>query len=107
MRIDGRRVLVVGATGTVGGLAAERLTRLGASAAPAGRDRKRLAGASRALGGRPYHVFEAYDLGACEVLAPGPPTSWAVSTPSWSPWGWRVSEPPGTCPSPPPSTSWR
>lgn len=70
MRIDGRRVLVVGATGTVGGLAAERLTRLGASAALAGRDRTRLAGASQALGGRPYHVFEAYDLGACEVLAP-------------------------------------
>ncbi|MFF5388155.1 SDR family NAD(P)-dependent oxidoreductase [Streptomyces sp. NPDC013012] len=70
MRIDGKRVLVVGATGTVGGLAAQRLTRLGASAALAGRDRKRLAGVSEALGGRPHRVFEAYDLSACEGLAP-------------------------------------
>ncbi|MFE5514746.1 SDR family NAD(P)-dependent oxidoreductase [Streptomyces sp. NPDC056529] len=70
MGIDGKRVLVVGATGTVGGLAARRLTRRGASAALAGRDRKRLAGASEALGGRPCRVFEAYDLNACETLAP-------------------------------------
>ncbi|MFF5452288.1 SDR family NAD(P)-dependent oxidoreductase [Streptomyces sp. NPDC012950] len=70
MRIGGKRVLVVGATGSVGGLAAGRLAELGASTALAGRDRARLAERAADLGGRPYHSFEAYDLGACEALAP-------------------------------------
>ncbi|WP_432120859.1 SDR family NAD(P)-dependent oxidoreductase [Streptomyces sp. S1] len=70
MRVGGKRVLVAGATGSVGGLAAGRLTELGASTALAGRDRARLAGRAAELGGRPYHSFEAYDLGACEALAP-------------------------------------
>ncbi|MFE6709665.1 SDR family NAD(P)-dependent oxidoreductase [Streptomyces sp. NPDC057695] len=67
---SGTRALVVGATGSVGGLAAEALTRRGATTALAGRDPERLASRAERLGGRPHRGFEAYDLAACEGLAP-------------------------------------
>ncbi|MER5963561.1 SDR family oxidoreductase [Streptomyces sp. NPDC002057] len=67
---SGRRALVVGATGSVGGLTAEALRRLGTSTALAGRDREGLARRAEGLGGCPYRGFEAYDLAACAGLAP-------------------------------------
>ncbi|MFJ7954689.1 SDR family NAD(P)-dependent oxidoreductase [Streptomyces sp. NPDC096319] len=67
---DGRRVLVVGATGAVGGLAARLLADRGAAVALAGRDRVRLEERSRGLDGCPALPFEAYDLERCAALAP-------------------------------------
>ncbi|MEU6622759.1 SDR family oxidoreductase [Streptomyces litmocidini] len=66
----GGRVLVVGATGAVGGLAAGMLADRGASVALAGRDRARLQERSGRLGGCPARSFDAYDLDACTDLAP-------------------------------------
>ncbi|MFJ5712600.1 SDR family NAD(P)-dependent oxidoreductase [Streptomyces sp. NPDC093105] len=64
--IAGARVLVVGATGEIGGLAARSLRRRGAAVALAGRDAGRLAERSGAC---PRRVFDAYDLDGCEGLA--------------------------------------
>ncbi|MFI8327307.1 SDR family NAD(P)-dependent oxidoreductase [Streptomyces sp. NPDC085529] len=71
--IAGARVLVVGATGEIGGLAARSLHRRGAAVALAGRDARRLAERSRRSGACPHRVFDAYDLDGCEGLA-----AWAV-----------------------------
>ncbi|MER5740997.1 MULTISPECIES: SDR family NAD(P)-dependent oxidoreductase [unclassified Streptomyces] len=65
-----RRVLVVGATGEVGGLAARLLAERGASVALAGRDPARLEERSRGLDGCPALAFDAYDLDRCAALAP-------------------------------------
>ncbi|MER7599298.1 SDR family NAD(P)-dependent oxidoreductase [Streptomyces hydrogenans] len=65
-----RRVLVVGATGEVGGLAARLLADRGASVALAGRDPARLEERSRRLDGCPTRTFDAYDLERCAALAP-------------------------------------
>ncbi|MFC9589889.1 SDR family NAD(P)-dependent oxidoreductase [Streptomyces sp. NPDC056944] len=67
---DVRSVLVVGATGVVGGLAAQLLADRGASLALAGRDPARLEDRSRRLNGCPVASFEAYDLERCTTLAP-------------------------------------
>ncbi|WP_225803691.1 SDR family NAD(P)-dependent oxidoreductase [Streptomyces sp. NK15101] len=66
----GVRVLVVGATGMIGGLAARMLYERGASMALAGRNAGRLADRSRLLGDCPRRVFDAYDLEGCAALAP-------------------------------------
>ncbi|WP_418955858.1 SDR family NAD(P)-dependent oxidoreductase [Streptomyces tritici] len=71
--ITGARVLVVGATGQIGGLAARSLHRRGASVAVAGRNAGRLAERSRRSGACPRRLFDAYDLDGCEGLA-----AWAV-----------------------------
>ncbi|MFJ3582819.1 SDR family NAD(P)-dependent oxidoreductase [Streptomyces sp. NPDC090127] len=63
------RVLVVGATGEIGGLAARQLVEHGATTALAGRHRERLQERARALGGRPWRTFDAYDLDGCAQLA--------------------------------------
>ncbi|MFF0483780.1 SDR family NAD(P)-dependent oxidoreductase [Streptomyces sp. NPDC004435] len=70
MGVVGARVLVVGATGAIGGLAAGQLAGRGGAIALAGRDRDRLDERASALGGRPRRVFEAYDLDGCARLAP-------------------------------------
>ncbi|WP_369141833.1 SDR family NAD(P)-dependent oxidoreductase [Streptomyces sp. R44] len=66
----GGKVLVVGATGAVGGLASEILAHRGASVALAGRDASRLTERSIPLGGCPCLPFDAYDLEGCAALAP-------------------------------------
>ncbi|MFF8835827.1 SDR family NAD(P)-dependent oxidoreductase [Streptomyces sp. NPDC015130] len=63
-------VLVVGATGAIGGQAAGQLAESGIATALAGRDRDRLAERASALDGRPWRTFEAYDLDGCARLAP-------------------------------------
>ncbi|MFB7864614.1 SDR family NAD(P)-dependent oxidoreductase [Streptomyces sp. NPDC056069] len=68
--MPGGRTLVVGATGMIGGLAAQMLVRAGASVALAGRDTQLLAERSGLLGNRPYRPFDAYDLDGCAALAP-------------------------------------
>ncbi|MFB7936552.1 SDR family NAD(P)-dependent oxidoreductase [Streptomyces sp. NPDC056049] len=70
MGVVGARVLVVGATGAIGGLAAGQLAGRGGVIALAGRDRDRLEERASELGGRPRRVFEAYDLDGCARLAP-------------------------------------
>ncbi|MEU9704329.1 SDR family NAD(P)-dependent oxidoreductase [Streptomyces sp. NPDC047981] len=70
MSVGGTRVLVVGATGDIGGLAAGQLAERGAVTALAGRNRARLAERASALGGRPWRSFDAYDLDGCARLAP-------------------------------------
>lgn len=62
-------VLVVGATGMVGGLAARALHWQGASVALAGRNAERLADPSRLPGDCPRRLFDAYDLDGCAALA--------------------------------------
>ncbi|MFE5809812.1 SDR family NAD(P)-dependent oxidoreductase [Streptomyces sp. NPDC056491] len=69
MRGSDVRVLVVGAGGEVGGIAARRLAGLGASVALAGRNRGRIAQRAEALGGLPWCVFDAYDLDRCAGLS--------------------------------------
>ncbi|MFE5792643.1 SDR family NAD(P)-dependent oxidoreductase [Streptomyces sp. NPDC056503] len=64
------RVLLVGATGEIGGLATRQLAGHGAATALAGRDRERLRARASALGGRPWRAFDAYDLDGCGQLAP-------------------------------------
>ncbi|MGW6538460.1 SDR family NAD(P)-dependent oxidoreductase [Streptomyces sp. NPDC055051] len=70
MGVVGAGVLVVGATGAIGGLAAGQLAERGIATALAGRDRHRLEERAAALGGRPRRVFDAYDLDGCARLAP-------------------------------------
>ncbi|MEU2548727.1 SDR family NAD(P)-dependent oxidoreductase [Streptomyces roseolus] len=67
-----KKVLLVGATGEIGGLAARQLAGYGAATALAGRDPERLRARGAALGGRPWRGFDAYDLDGCARLA-----SWA------------------------------
>ncbi|MFE0646602.1 SDR family NAD(P)-dependent oxidoreductase [Streptomyces sp. NPDC058877] len=66
----GEKVLVAGATGMVGGLAARMLVERGGSVALAGRDTKLLGERSALLGARPYRSFDAYDLDGCAALGP-------------------------------------
>ncbi|MEV7567904.1 SDR family NAD(P)-dependent oxidoreductase [Streptomyces tanashiensis] len=63
------RVLVVGASGAVGGAAARQLTGQGADIALAGRNHGRLEERAQALGGVPWRAFDAYDLDRCADLA--------------------------------------
>ncbi|MFD8641246.1 SDR family NAD(P)-dependent oxidoreductase [Streptomyces zaomyceticus] len=70
MGVDAARVLVVGATGEIGGQAAEQLARRGTALALAGRNRDRLEQRASALGERPWRSFDAYDLDGCAQLAP-------------------------------------
>ncbi|MDK1476694.1 SDR family oxidoreductase [Streptomyces sp. 549] len=69
MDFDGARVLVVGATGVIGGALAGELAARGAQVALAGRDTRRLAERSGELGGRPTRECDAYDLDGCGALA--------------------------------------
>lgn len=68
--LSGARVLVVGATGVLGGLAARELVDRGAVLALAGRAPRALAERGAGLGGRPVRRIDAYDLDACAALAP-------------------------------------
>ncbi|MEU5682614.1 SDR family oxidoreductase [Streptomyces venezuelae] len=70
MEISGARVLVVGATGVLGGLIACALAERGARPALAGRNPVRLAALARDLGGPPARCFEACDLDQCSTLGP-------------------------------------
>ncbi|WP_055567535.1 SDR family NAD(P)-dependent oxidoreductase [Streptomyces atriruber] len=70
MEISGARILVVGATGVLGGLAACALAERGAQLALAGRNQVRLAALARDLGGPPARCFEACDLDQCSALGP-------------------------------------
>lgn len=70
MEISGARVLVVGATGVLGGLAACALAERGAKVALAGRNPVRLAALSEDLGDCPARSFEACDLDQCTALGP-------------------------------------
>ncbi|GGR55809.1 SDR family NAD(P)-dependent oxidoreductase [Streptomyces roseolus] len=65
-----KKVLLVGATGEIGGLAARQIAGYGAATALAGRDPERLRARGAALGGRPRRGFDAYDLDGCARLAP-------------------------------------
>ncbi|WP_328907650.1 SDR family NAD(P)-dependent oxidoreductase [Streptomyces sp. NBC_00234] len=68
MEINGARVLVVGASGVIGGLLAEGLTHRGATVALAGRDRARLMEAARRCGSAHVRTFDACDGDACAGL---------------------------------------
>ncbi|MFD3330297.1 SDR family NAD(P)-dependent oxidoreductase [Streptomyces sp. NPDC058701] len=68
--LAGARVLVVGATGVLGGLAARELAERGAVLALAGRAPHVLAERGAELGGRPVRRIDAYDLDGCAALAP-------------------------------------
>ncbi|MFC9324335.1 SDR family NAD(P)-dependent oxidoreductase [Kitasatospora sp. NPDC057015] len=65
----GWRILVVGATGVIGGAVATAAAATGAKLAVAGRDRGRLAAVANRLGGCSAHRFDAYDLEGCGHLA--------------------------------------
>ncbi|MFD3547111.1 SDR family NAD(P)-dependent oxidoreductase [Streptomyces sp. NPDC058655] len=67
--MSGARVLVVGATGVLGGLAARELRDRGAVLALAGRDAGVLGERAAGLGGRPRRRIDAYDLDRCAGLA--------------------------------------
>ncbi|MEV7193590.1 SDR family oxidoreductase [Streptomyces sp. NPDC093510] len=70
MEISGARVLVVGATGVLGGLTARALVERGARVALAGRSPVRLSALAQDLGGVPARTFEACDLDQCSALGP-------------------------------------
>ncbi|MEU1116358.1 MULTISPECIES: SDR family oxidoreductase [unclassified Streptomyces] len=70
MEISGARVLVVGATGVLGGLTACALAERGAEVALAGRNPVRLAALAQDLGDCPARSFEACDLDQCTALGP-------------------------------------
>ncbi|MFF3728160.1 SDR family NAD(P)-dependent oxidoreductase [Streptomyces erythrochromogenes] len=63
-------MLVAGATGALGGLAATELDERGALVALAGRNTGRLAARAAQLGGRPAHLMDAYDTDGCAALVP-------------------------------------
>ncbi|MBY8879926.1 SDR family NAD(P)-dependent oxidoreductase [Actinacidiphila acidipaludis] len=65
MDIEGRRILLPGATGVIGGALAERLHAHGARLAMTGRDPAALARVAAACGGPPTRVVDAYDLDGC------------------------------------------
>ncbi|MFH8253720.1 SDR family NAD(P)-dependent oxidoreductase [Streptomyces roseolus] len=65
-----KKVLLVGATGGIGGIATRQLAGHGAATALAGRDPERLRARGAALGGLPWRTFDAYDLDGCARLAP-------------------------------------
>ncbi|MET9853124.1 SDR family oxidoreductase [Streptomyces sp. NPDC006450] len=67
--MSGSRVLVAGASGVLGGLAARELHLRGAVVALAGRDTDRLADVSVGLGGAPVRGLDAYDVEDCAALA--------------------------------------
>ncbi|QMV20549.1 SDR family NAD(P)-dependent oxidoreductase [Streptomyces sp. SCUT-3] len=69
MSTAGSKVLVVGATGAVGGALAGVLHGRGARLAAAGRDAGRLAERARGWGDCPARVFDAYDVDGCAALA--------------------------------------
>ncbi|MFF4322974.1 SDR family NAD(P)-dependent oxidoreductase [Streptomyces sp. NPDC001568] len=68
--VEGARVLVAGATGVLGGLAAAELGDRGALVALAGRNAGRLAEQAARLGARPARAMDAYDTDGCAELAP-------------------------------------
>ncbi|MFD4635547.1 SDR family NAD(P)-dependent oxidoreductase [Streptomyces sp. NPDC058284] len=70
MEITGANVLVVGATGVLGGLTACALAERGARVALAGRNPVRLAALAQDLGDVPARSFEACDLDQCTALGP-------------------------------------
>ncbi|GAB3108365.1 hypothetical protein GCM10027160_06180 [Streptomyces calidiresistens] len=69
MEMNGARVLVVGATGVIGGAIAEECAARGAGVLPAGRDPERLTERARSLGADAAFAFDAYDLDTCAGLA--------------------------------------
>ncbi|WP_063830677.1 SDR family NAD(P)-dependent oxidoreductase [Kitasatospora phosalacinea] len=69
MDIVGARLLVVGATGGLGGLVAGLAADRGARVVPAGRDVGRLAAVARRVGSPFSQTFDAYDLDRCSALA--------------------------------------
>ncbi|MFD9161726.1 SDR family NAD(P)-dependent oxidoreductase [Streptomyces sp. NPDC059558] len=71
--LSGARVLVAGASGVLGGLAAHELQARGSMVALAGRHPDRLADVAGGLGGAPVRGLDAYDLDDCAALA-----AWAV-----------------------------
>ncbi|MDH6544015.1 SDR family oxidoreductase [Streptomyces sp. SPB4] len=71
--LNGARVLVAGASGVLGGLAARELQARGAAVALAGRNPDRLADVAAGLGGAPVRGLDGYDLDGCGTLA-----AWAV-----------------------------
>ncbi|MFE5941246.1 SDR family NAD(P)-dependent oxidoreductase [Streptomyces sp. NPDC056480] len=66
----GEKVLVVGATGMIGGLATQLMVGRGRSVAVAGRDARELAERSSRWGNCPHRSFDAYDLEGGAALAP-------------------------------------
>ncbi|MEE4546890.1 SDR family oxidoreductase [Streptomyces sp. V4-01] len=69
MELNGARVLIVGATGKVGGALARALTGRGAALALAGRHRERLEGVVADCRSCPARMVDAYDLDGCHGLA--------------------------------------
>ncbi len=69
MEIAGLRLLVVGATGVIGGALAALAAERGARLAVAGRDPARLAAVAAAVGAEPGQRFDAYDVERCAALA--------------------------------------
>ncbi|MCG6498406.1 SDR family oxidoreductase [Kitasatospora sp. A2-31] len=69
MDIRGARVLVVGATGELGGRLAVLAADGGARVVPAGRDTGRLDAVARRIGAPDTLAFDAYDLDLCSALA--------------------------------------
>jgi short-subunit dehydrogenase len=68
--LSGKRTLVAGATGVLGGALARALHGEGARLALAGRDEPKLAALAQELGGAPTAAFDALDLDRCtDVVA--------------------------------------
>lgn len=65
MELSGARVLVAGATGTLGGAITAKLVDRGARVALAARDPSHLSHAAQAYPGAPTARFDAYDPGSC------------------------------------------
>jgi short-subunit dehydrogenase len=66
--LSGKRVLVAGATGVLGGAVARALHREGARVALAGRDTGKLAALADALDGAPTATLDALDLDRCAAV---------------------------------------
>ncbi|WP_159425248.1 SDR family NAD(P)-dependent oxidoreductase [Streptomyces sp. TLI_053] len=67
--LDGWRLLVAGATGTIGAEVAATAAARGARVAVAGRDPARLERVARRVGAERGEAFDAYDLEGCRGLA--------------------------------------
>lgn len=65
MELAGARILLVGATGVLGGRLADRLAAAGATLAVTGRDRESLERVGERLGGAPAFVLDLLDAEAC------------------------------------------